>query len=170
MGLNVDVAAFFQMKQISHPKRVLSYTDLSWVLFFLSSSSSSSPPSSLSSSSSFPSMTSGEEFNHSSYLRSPRGLAFTRWEFCELCSWHKQTELAHSFLFCPCVYFCLYGSFTCISIKKFSRQLSAFSLCSSCLVSALLVLSTTMYLFMKVSFSPDIILRGWLGLKHLLTN
>ena len=26
------------------------------------------------------------------------------------------------------------------------------------------------YLFMKVSFSPDVILSGWLGLKHQLTN
>ena len=26
-----------------------------------------------------------------------------------------------------------------------------------------------MYLFIKVSLSPDIILRGWLGLKHQLT-
>ena len=36
---------------------------------------------------------------------------------------------------------------------------SAFSLCSSGLISALLVLST-IYLFMKVSLSPDIILCG----------
>ena len=36
--------------------------------------------------------------------------------------------LAHSFLFCSCVYFCLYGPFNCISFRKFSRQLSAFSL------------------------------------------
>ena len=56
-----------------------------------------------------------------------------------------------------CVCFYLYGPFNCISFHKFSRQLSAFSLCSSGLTSALLVLSTT-YLFMKVSFSPDIIL------------
>ena len=33
----------------------------------------------------------------------------------------------------------------------------------------LLVLSTT-FLFMKVSFRSDIILCGWLGLKHQLTN
>ena len=74
------------------------------------------------------------------------------------------TELAHSFLFCSCVYFCLYGPFNCISFHKFSRQLSAFSLCSCGLISALPVL-TTVYLFMKVSFSPDVILCGWLGLN-----
>ena len=48
------------------------------------------------------------------------------------------------------VYFCLCGSFNCISSHKFSRQLSAFSLCSSGLISALLILST-IYLFLKVS-------------------
>ena len=36
-------------------------------------------------------------------------------------------------------------------------------------MSALLVLSTT-YLFMKVSFSPDVIPSGWLGSKHQITN
>ena len=46
------------------------------------------------------------------------------------------------FLFCSCVYFCLYGPFNCIPFHKFSRQLSAFSLCSSGLTSALLVLLT----------------------------
>ena len=49
--------------------------------------------------------------------------------------------------------------------QEFSRQLSAFSLCSSCFVSALLALSTT-----KVSLVPDIILCGWQGLKYQLTN
>ena len=39
----------------------------------------------------------------------------------------KPTELAHFFLFCSCVCFCLYGPFNCISFHKFSRQLSAFS-------------------------------------------
>ena len=43
--------------------------------------------------------------------------------------WHKPTELAHSFLFCSCVYFCLYGHFNFISFHEFSRQLSVFSLC-----------------------------------------
>ena len=28
--------------------------------------------------------------------------------------WHKPTELSHSFLFCSCVCFCLYGPFNCI--------------------------------------------------------
>ena len=83
--------------------------------------------------------------------------------------WHKPTELAHSLLFCSCVYFCLNGPFNCISFRKFSWQLSVFSLCSSGLSSALMVLSTV-YLFMKVSFSPDIITSDWQGSKHQLTN
>ena len=73
--------------------------------------------------------------------------------------WHKLTELAHSFLFCSCVCFCLYGPFNCISFHKFSRQLSAFSHCSFGLISVLLVLSTIISL-MKVSLSPDIIFCG----------
>ena len=44
-------------------------------------------------------------------------------------------------------------------ITDVPRQLSSFSLSSSGLISVLLVLSTT-YLFMKVSFSPDVILCG----------
>ena len=81
----------------------------------------------------------------------------------------KPTELAHSFLFCSCNYFCLYDPFNCISFHTFYQQLFAFSLCSSALISTLLILSTT-YLFMKVSFSPDLILCGWLGLTLELTN
>ena len=49
---------------------------------------------------------------------------------------------------------------------------SAFSPCSSGLISMLLVLSA-IYLFLKflkVLFIPDIILCGWLGFKHQLTN
>ena len=53
---------------------------------------------------------------------------------------HEPTKLAHSFLFCSCPYFRLYGPFNCISFHKFSRQLSVFSLCYSDLISALLVL------------------------------
>ena len=53
--------------------------------------------------------------------------------------------------------FRLYGPFNCISSQKFSLQLSALLLRSSGLISALLVLAT-IYPFMKVSLSPDIIL------------
>ena len=83
--------------------------------------------------------------------------------------WHKPTELAHCFLFRYCICFCLYDPFNYNLFHKFSLQLSLFSLCSSGLVSASLVLSTVC-LFMKVSFSPDIIPSGWLGSKHQFTN
>ena len=63
----------------------------------------------------------------------------------------------------------IYGLFNYISFHKFSQQLSIFSLCSSGLNTSLLILST-IYLFTKVSLSTDIILYGWLGFKHQLTN
>ena len=52
----------------------------------------------------------------------PRWLTFSWWESYGLCRRHKPTELAHSFLFCSCVCFCLYGPFRCMSFHKFSRQ------------------------------------------------
>ena len=106
-------------------------------------------------------------------FRRPRGLTITWWGCCSLCFWHKPTELSHSFLFCSCVYISLYGPFNSVLFYKLSWQLSAFSLCSSGLISAILVLSTIyIYLYMnKVSsFSSDVILCGWLALKHQLTN
>ena len=97
-------------------------------------------------------------------------LTSTWWGCYGLSFWHKPTELARSFLRCSCVYFCLHGPFICILFHEFSQQLSAFWLCSSGLISALLVIST-ICLFIKAPFSPDIIiLRGWSGLKHQLTN
>ena len=105
----------------------------------------------------------------------PRGLTFTWWWRCGLCLWHKPTELAHFLLFCSCACFCLYGSFNCISFHKFSRQLPAFSLCSSGLISALLVLSTSQFCtqviksqFSKIyQISPD---TNSHKTKHTLTN
>ena len=74
-------------------------------------------------------------------LKGPRGLTFTWWGCCDLCSGHKPIDLAHSLKKISfCVYFCIYGTFDCISFRKFSRQLSAFLLCSSGLIFALLVL------------------------------
>ena len=78
-----------------------------------------------------------------------RVLTFTWWGFYVLCLWHKPTELAHSFLFCSCICFCLYGPFNCISFHKLARQLSVLSLCSSGFISVLIVLSTV-YLFIKL--------------------
>ena len=69
------------------------------------------------------------------------------------------------------LFFCPFLSLwpVCISFHEFSRQLSTFSLCSTELISAFMILVTTC-LFMKVLLSPDIILCGWLGLKRQLTN
>ena len=97
------------------------------------------------------------------------------WFYCQDFDriWHEPAELAHFsffFLYSTLVSVSVFMALsTCISFRKFSQQLSAFSLCFSGLISALLVLST-MYLFTKVSFAPDIILCNWLGLKHQLTN
>ena len=71
----------------------------------------------------------------------------------------NQLSLPSPFLFCCCVCLCLYGPFNCFSFHKFSLECSGFSLCSSGLISSLLVLST-IHLFMKVSLSPDIIICG----------
>ena len=62
------------------------------------------------------------------------------------CQSHKPIELAHSFLLCSCVRFSLCDPFNCISFPKLFQQLSVFSLSSSGLTSALLVLSTVYYL------------------------
>ena len=61
------------------------------------------------------------------------------------------------------------STITMACVSEDSRQLSVFSLCSPGRISALLILSTV-YLFTKISLSPDVILCGWLGLKHRLTN
>ena len=95
---------------------------------------------------------------------SPHGLTFKRWECCSLCLWHKPTELAHSFLVCSCV--CLYGPLNWISFHKFSWHLFAQFIWSYfCFIGPF----NYTYLFVKVSLSPDIILCGWVGLKHQLT-
>ena len=103
-----------------------------------------------------------------------RGSSFTREKSFKMCTdfWRCLIVLMWpSFLFCSCICFCLYGSFNCISIHRFSWQLSVFSLCSSGLVSALLLLST-MYISLWKSPSALIFITlcGWLGIKHQLTN
>ena len=95
-------------------------------------------------------------------MTGPRGLTFTWWGCCSLCLWPKPNERAHSFLVCSCVCLCLYGPFNCISFYKFSRQLSAFSLGSSGLIPALLVLSTR-HLFTRFMPPPPRDFRGRKG-------
>ena len=83
-------------------------------------------------------------FGSSGFL-SPRG-HLHRGEDVTVHVWHKPVELVHSFSFCSCVYFCLYGPFNCTSCHTFSWQRYVFSLCSSGLISTLLVLPT-IYLY-----------------------
>ena len=85
---------------------------------------------------------------------------------------HNPSELAHPFLFCSCslgILFRLYGPFNCILFHKFSWQLSAFSSCSSGLISALLVL-LTIYLCLKVTlnflFTDRLICMGLFSSKE----
>ena len=61
-------------------------------------------------------------------------------------------------IFCSCVRFSLMAFSTVFSIHKFFRQLSVFSLCSPGL--SLPYRSFQLRLFLKVSFSPDIIRSG----------
>ena len=78
----------------------------------------------------------------------PRGLTFTWWGCTTVYVQDiNQPSLPTLLFILFFVCFCFYGSFNGISYHKFSRQLSAFSLCSSSLASALLVLSN-IYLFM----------------------
>ena len=73
---------------------------------------------------------SAEEQTNTGWTVSKTGRPFSWWGCYGLCLRHKPAELAHSFLFCSCVCFCLDGPFNCISFHKVSQQLSAFSLCS----------------------------------------
>ena len=68
--------------------------------------------------------------------KGPHRLTFMWWGCYGLCQRDKPTELAHSYLFCSCVYLCLYGPFNCISFHEVSWQLFVFLLCSSSLISA----------------------------------
>ena len=83
--------------------------------------------------------------------------------------WHDPTELAHSFLFCSCVYFCLYGPFHLYFIPSILpttlRFLALLFQWYFCLIGPFSCIS-----LMKLSFSPDLILCGWLDLECQLTN
>ena len=98
----------------------------------------------------------------------PRGLTFTLWGCYRLCFWYKPTELTHSFLFCSCVCFCLYGPFNSISFHEFFRQfcfLTRFFRSYVCFLG--LFNHTCLY---ESLLHPWFNLCGWLGLKHQLPN
>ena len=100
---------------------------------------------------------------------SPLVLTFTWWGCYSLRLWHKPTELANSFLFCFCVCFCLLMALSTVFHSINSPNNSPFSH-SVLVVLALPYWSFQLCLFMKVSFSPDIIPSGWLGSKYQITN
>ena len=75
------------------------------------------------------------------------------------------STLVHSVL----VSISVFVAFSIVFYSTNSPDNSPLFHCSSGLISAFLVLST-ICLLMKVSFSPDIILCGWLGLKRQLTK
>ena len=96
----------------------------------------------------------------------PNGL--TSWWICySLCLRHKPTELTHSFhsvLVSVSVIMALSTVFHSVNSPNNSPLLTVL------LFLFLPYWSFQLYLFMKVSFSLDIILCGWLGLKHRLAN
>ena len=110
------------------------------------------------------------EANHAKSLSSEfPGITFTWWACCGLCQKDmNQPSLPTSFYSVLVSLLSLYGPFNGTSFQKFSRKPSTFLLCSSGLISALLVLST-IYLFVDVSGNPinsDVVPGGSLGSKH----
>ena len=79
-------------------------------------------------------------------------LTFTWWEWCGLCLCLKPAELAHSVLFCSWRLSLSSRSYQLYLILKILPIIPAFSLCSSGLISVLLVFST-IYIFLKTFLS-----------------
>ena len=89
------------------------------------------------------------------------------WGCYVLCLWHKLTALAHFF---KKNYVLVYASILMALATVFHsiNSLSVFSLCSSDLISVLLVLSSiSLY---ESLLSPDKIPSGWVGSKHQLSK
>ena len=96
----------------------------------------------------------------------PHGLTFTWWGCCRLCLWHKLPSLptpVYSVLVSVSVFMGLSTVFYSINSLD-NSPLSHFVL------PVLFLPYSTIYLFMKVFLSPDIILCGWLRFKHQLTD
>ena len=90
------------------------------------------------------------------------------WGGCCFCFWQNQLSLPtlfHSVLVSVSVFMAISTVF-----HPYIFLTTLLSHCSSGLISALFVLWAIYFFLMKVSFSPDIILCGWLGLKHQPTN
>ena len=108
----------------------------------------------------------------------PRRLTFTWQGCCGLHFWHKPTLLVHSFysgLVSISVFMALSTVFHSINSPDnppLSRSVLSvlFLPCWSFQLYIYIGPFNYIYLFMKVSFCPGIILCGWLGLKHQLTH
>ena len=80
-----------------------------------------------------------------------------------LCQRRKPTELAYSFLYCSCVYFCLTALSTVFHFINFPDHCPFFTLFfRSCLSPMDPFNYMSLY---KVSLSPDLIPSGLTGLK-----
>ena len=106
----------------------------------------------------------------------PRGLTFTWWGCCGLCLWHKSTDSPtqfYSVLVSVSVFLALSAAFHSINSPDNSLHfLILFFRSYFCFTGPFNLGSKHQlinYLFLKVSLSLDIILCGWLGLKHQLT-
>ena len=122
-------------------------------------------------------LTGGTQSNDSTTVRTGGVLvaAGSWWGCYGLCLGHQPAVLVHTF------FFFLFVNSVLVSVSVFMALSTIFHSINSphncplshsvllSLISALLILST-LYLFMKTSLSTDVILCGWLGLKHQLTN
>ena len=96
-----------------------------------------------------------DSFIPATYLKGcPRGLTFTWWGCYDLCLWNKPTELAHYFLFCSCVCFCLYGPFNYFFFINSPDNSPLF-------LSVLSVFSLSYRSFPKNSFCPSLPVWRW---------
>ena len=102
------------------------------------------------------------KYKQSVLAKSPRGLKLHVVGMLWFMSDVNQPSSPTPFLFCPCVCFFLYSPFNCISFHNFSRQLSAFSLFSSGLISTFLALSA----FRVVAFSSFAMILGECSTIH----
>ena len=99
-----------------------------------------------------------------SYTR-PRGLTFTWWGCWSLCFWHKPTELAHILFI---LFVCLFLSLWLVLFHSINSPDNSPLSHSVLPVLYLPYWSFQLYISLRDFFSPDIILCGWLGLKHQL--
>ena len=90
---------------------------------------------------------------HCLLLSSPCGLTIMWWGCYSLCQRHKPTELAHSFLF---LFLCLFLFFV-VALSTIFHLINSPDNSPFFLLLLTLFFRRSIYLFMKVSLSPDMI-------------